>query len=106
MSDSFSTPWTVAYQAPLSLGFPMQEYWSGLPFSSPEDLPNPETEPESPTLAGGFFTAKPPAKPYSLLSYSILTSFVSISKFILAFLIDCKHVCSSDFPLYCIEFLF
>ena len=44
MSDSFVTPWTVAHQTPLSLGFPRQEYWSGLPFSSPGDLPNPGIE--------------------------------------------------------------
>ena len=41
---------------PLSMGFPMQEYWSGLPFPSPEDLPDPGIKPASPTLAGGFFT--------------------------------------------------
>ena len=44
------TPWTVAYQAPLSMGFSRQEYWSGLPFPSPGDLPDPGIEPESPTL--------------------------------------------------------
>ena len=44
------TPWTVAYQAPLSMGFSRQEYWSGLPFPSPGDLPNPGIEPGSPTL--------------------------------------------------------
>ena len=43
----FETPWTVACQAPLFMGFPTQEYWSGLPFPSPEDLPNPGTEPRS-----------------------------------------------------------
>ena len=46
----FATPWTVAHQAPLSLGFSRQEYWSGLPFPSPGDLPNSGTEPGSPTL--------------------------------------------------------
>ena len=46
-SDSFVTPWTVVGQAPLSVGFPRQEYWSGLPFSSPRDLPAPGTEPTS-----------------------------------------------------------
>ena len=46
---SFATPWTVAHQAPLSMGFPRQEYWSGLPFPFPGDLPNPGIEPESPT---------------------------------------------------------
>ena len=46
----FATPWTVAYQAPLSVGFSRQEYWSGLPFPSPGDLPNPGIEPRSPAL--------------------------------------------------------
>ena len=45
----FATPWTVAYQVPPSMGFSRQEYWSGLPFPSP-DLPNPGIEPESPAL--------------------------------------------------------
>ena len=44
----FATPWTVAYQAPPSVGFSRQEYWSGLPFPSPGDLPNPRIEPGSP----------------------------------------------------------
>ena len=44
------TPWTVACQASLSMGFPRQEYWSGLPFPSPGDLPNPGIEPWSPAL--------------------------------------------------------
>ena len=47
---TLETPWTVACQSPLSLGFPRQEYWTGLPFPSPEDLPNPGIEPESPAL--------------------------------------------------------
>ena len=46
----FATPWTVAYQAPPSMGFSRQGYWSGLPFSSPGDLPDPEIEPGSPAL--------------------------------------------------------
>ena len=63
MSDSFATPWTVAHQAPLSMGFPSQEYWSGLPFPSPEDLPSLGIKPVSPVLAGRFFTAEPPGNP-------------------------------------------
>ena len=47
MSDSFETPWTVAPQAPLSMGFPRQEYWSGLTFPCPGDLPDPGIEPTS-----------------------------------------------------------
>ena len=50
MSDS-ATPWTVAFQTPLSMGFSRQGYWSGLPFPSPGDLPDPGTEPGSPAVA-------------------------------------------------------
>ena len=56
----FATPWTVARQAPLSMGFPRQEHWSRLPFPPPGDLPTPRTEPGSlvsPVSSGGFFTA-------------------------------------------------
>ena len=60
----FGTPWTVAHQAPLSMRFSRQEYWSGLPCPPPGDLPNPVIDPESPVLAGGFFTAEPPGKPH------------------------------------------
>ena len=61
----FATLSTVAHQAPLSMGFPKQEYWSGLTFPSPGDLPNPGIEHASPALAGEFFTAEPPGKPNS-----------------------------------------
>ena len=50
------SPWIVACQAPLSMGFSRQEYWSGLPFPSPRDLRNPGIKPRSPALAGRFFT--------------------------------------------------
>ena len=56
------TPWTIALQAPLSMEFSMQEYWNGLPFPTPGDLPDPGIEPAclaSPALAGGFFTTAP-----------------------------------------------
>ena len=59
LSDSV-TPWAVVCQAPLSMGFSRQEYWSGLLFPSPGDLPNPGIEPASPALPGGSFTAEPP----------------------------------------------
>ena len=62
------TPWTVAHQAPLSMGFSRQEHWSGLPFPLPGDLPNPGIEPASlasPALAGGFFTTALPGKPWA-----------------------------------------
>ena len=59
----FVTPWTVAYQAPLSMGFSRQEYWSGLPFPSPGDLPNPGIEPGSPALETDTLTSELPGKP-------------------------------------------
>ena len=59
----FATPWTVAHQASLSMGFPRQEYWSGLPFPSSRDLPHPGIEPVYPELADEFFTTDPPGKP-------------------------------------------
>ena len=57
------TPWTVACQAPLSIEFPKQGYWSGLPFPSSGDLPDPGIEHTSSVEAGGFFTPEPPRKP-------------------------------------------
>jgi len=65
MSDSFEIPWTAAHQASLSVGFPRQEYWNGLPFPSPGDLPDPRILPASPALAGGIFMTEPPVKPES-----------------------------------------
>ena len=59
----FATPWTAAHQASPSMESSRHEYWSGLPFPYPEDLPDPGTEPVSPALAGGFFTTQPPGKP-------------------------------------------
>ena len=56
------TPWTVAYQAPPSLGFSRQEHWSGLPFPSPGDLPNPGVEPGSPILQADTLPSEPPGK--------------------------------------------
>ena len=66
VSDSLQPPWIAAHQAPQSMGFSRQEYWSGLPFRPPGDLPDPGMEPtpfESPALAGVFFTTMPPGNP-------------------------------------------
>ena len=60
----FATPWTVAYQAPPSMGFSRQEHWSGWPFPSPGDLPDPGIEPRSLTLEENALTSEPPGKPY------------------------------------------
>ena len=67
--DSFAAPWMVALQAPLSMGFPRQEFWSGLPFRPPGDLPRPGMEAASlasPALEGGFFTTEPSGKPHMM----------------------------------------
>ena len=61
----FVTPWTVAHQAPPSMGFSRQEYWSGLPFPSPGDLPDAGIEPGSPAFQADALTSKPPGKPMS-----------------------------------------
>ena len=64
----FGTPWTVAHQAPLSVGFSRQEYWSRWPFPPPADRPDPGMEPSSPVSLAkqvtGFFTARPCGKPW------------------------------------------
>ena len=59
----FVTPWTVAHQAPQSMGFSRQEYWSGLPFPSSGDLPNPGMEPGSPALQTDALPSEPPGNP-------------------------------------------
>ena len=59
----FATPWTVAYQAPPSMGFSRQECWSGLSFPSPGDLPDPRIEPRSPALQADALPSEPPGKP-------------------------------------------
>ena len=76
----FVTPWTVAHQASLSRGFSQQEYWSGVPFPSPGDLPDPRTEPTSPALAGRFFTTAPKALIKSRVCIKIELKFVYLYK--------------------------
>ena len=71
----FVTPWTVAHQAPLLQGFPNQDYWSGLPFPPPGDLPDPGLEPVSPVspaLADRFFTTGPPGKPPESYAWQVV----------------------------------
>ena len=63
----FATPWTVAHQAPPSMGFSRQEYWSGLPFPFPGDLPDPGIEPRSPAFQADTLTSKLPGKPFKHL---------------------------------------
>ena len=84
MSDSV-TPWTVAHQAPLSMAFSRQEYWSGLLFPTPGDLPDPGIKPASlasPVLASGFFPLVPPGKPsrpYGNSIFNFLRNLYTIS---------------------------
>ena len=63
VSNSFATSWTVAHQAPLSMGFSRQAYWSGLPLPPPENLPDPGIESLSPASMGRIFTIEPLGKP-------------------------------------------
>ena len=76
MSDSFATPRTVAPQAPLSVGFPKQEYWSWLPFHPPGHLPDPGIKLTSPALASGFFTPQPPGKLILSIHSRVTNSFI------------------------------
>ena len=86
----FATPWTVAYQAPPSMGFSRQAYWSGLPFPSPGDLPDPGIEPRSPALQVDTLTSEPPGKPiYSCKSNS---PSPQINKFVSAFVLMLRFV--------------
>ena len=86
-------------QAPLSMGSPRQEYWSGLPFPSPQDIPDPGIKPRSPTLQVDSLPSEPPGKPYSLLQdieYSSLyyvakSCHLSILYIVLCMLIRCSQ---------------
>ena len=73
----FAIPWTVAYHAPPSMGFFRQEYWSGLPFPSPEDLPDPGIEPGSPALQTDALPSEPLGKPYA----TVHVKFYNIQNF-------------------------
>ena len=88
VSSSFVTPGTVAHQAPLSMGFPRQKYWSGLPFPSSRGLPDPVQTRVSCT-AGRFFTVEPPGKRRSLM---LLTKYFHLSVFWACRLVTRGHV--------------
>ena len=74
----FVTPWTVAHQAPLSMGFSRQGYWSGLPFSSPGDLPDPGIEPGYPTLQADDLSSEPQGKPLDHSGMTYIKSLMTI----------------------------
>ena len=71
----FATLWTVADQAPPSMGFSRQEYWSGLPFPSPGDLPDPGIEPRSPALQADTLTSESPGKPIKKSEHQRIDAF-------------------------------
>ena len=82
MSDC-ATPWTVAYQASPSMGFSRQEYWSGLIFPSPGDLPDPGIKPRFPALQADALPSEPPGKPITFWGIAKLLSKVAVSFYIL-----------------------
>ena len=76
-------PWTVAYQAPPSMGFSTQEYWSGVPFPSPGDLPDPGIEPRSPAFQADILTSEPPGSGVGSINLVMLVFiFIYLFKFI------------------------
>ena len=85
----FTTPWTVVYQAPPSMGFSRQEYWSGLPFPSPGDLPDPGIKPGFPALQADTLTSEPPRKSYRMIYLMLTISFCH--SFFIHFLVEVIH---------------
>ena len=85
--QSLCDPWTVARQAPLSMEFSRQEYWSGLPIPSPRDLPHPGIEPGSPALLADSLPSEPPRKPhatlYLLVNLTVDLEFISLTALLL-----------------------
>ena len=79
MSDSVSL-WAAAHQVPLSMESSRQEYWNGLPFLSPGDLPDPGIEPWSPELQADSFPSEPPGKPHHLLNFTQLSSLIVMAQ--------------------------
>ena len=79
----FATPWTVVHQVPLSMGFSRQEYWSGLPFPSPGDLPNPGIKPVSPALQADALSSEPPGKLHSLVQMQTNIFYSQIANILL-----------------------
>ena len=78
----FATPWTVGHQAPVSMGFPRQEYWNGLSFPSLEDLPDPGIKPGSPALQADYLTSLSSHLPVIVVYWFTPTSFMVLSPFL------------------------
>ena len=103
---SFVTSWSVAHQAPPSMGFPRQEYWSGLPFPPPGDLPDSGIKPLSPALAGLSFTTEPSGKPFNRVYHEAKAfnfdelQFINISLKDYAFGINSRKSTTKDFSQF------
>ena len=93
------SPWTVAHQTPLSMGFSRQEYWSGLPFPSPGDLPDPEIQLTSPALSGRFFTTEPPWKPITVILNILKRSYWKFKN-------ELEKKCCNINPLFSASYFF
>ena len=78
-------PWTIAYQATASMGFFRQEHWSGLPFPSPRDLPDPGIEPRSPALQADVLISEPPGKPPKIIKLGDKNFQTTIIKYVQPF---------------------
>ena len=94
---SFGTPWTVACQGPSSMGFSRQEYWSGLSFPSPGDLPNPGIEPRSSALQADYLPSEPPGR-YCLLLLLLLSRFSHVQFFATPWTVAHQAPLSMGFP--------
>ena len=101
MSHSFETPWAVAHQALLSMGFFRQEYQSRLPFPAPGDLPNPEIKPMSHALQADSLPSELPEKPPSSISHMLLGRSGSLHISFSFFPLSIKHVAHSSVPNKC-----
>ena len=108
----FVTPWTVAHQPPLTVESPRQEYWSGLPFPSPGNLPDPGIEPMSRALAGSFFTTEQLGKPcfghtwYYFLELFLIYECLFLSLFF--FVLSCNifsHILKNNTDIFLFCFL-
>ena len=98
----FAIQWTVAHQAPLSMDFSRQEYWSGLPFSSPGDLPDQGIEPRSPALQADSLLSWPPFF-YYIPQYFFLVDLCVLYKTLLSILFFCKHPLSIFHPSFIVS---
>ena len=100
----FATPWTVACQTPLSMGFPRQECWSRLPFPSPGNLPDPEIEPQSPWLQADSLPAEPPGKRHIIINFMYFLIILNLKAIVCLY--GFKHIYYvSIWHLYCSVFL-